>query len=103
QVTGHAIHRVGQVLPRTGDPRHLGLAAELTFRAYFAGHARYFRGEGGELIDHRIYRAGDTKELTLERTTLNLERDTLREVALGDRADHARHFRRRVHQVVDQR
>ena len=37
--------RVGQILPRAGDALHVGLAAELSFRAHFAGHARHFRGE----------------------------------------------------------
>src|ERR1700687_1100034 len=29
QVAGHRVHGVGQVLPRTGDAAHVGLAAEL--------------------------------------------------------------------------
>ena len=37
--------RVGQVLPRTGDALHVGLPAELSFGAHFAGHARHFRCE----------------------------------------------------------
>ena len=35
-------------------PRHLGLPAELAFGADFARHARDFRGEAVELIDHRV-------------------------------------------------
>ena len=35
-------------------PAHLRLAAELAFGADLAGHARHFRGEAAELIDHRV-------------------------------------------------
>src|SRR6185295_8992712 len=45
EVTGHRIHRLRQILPDTGYALHIRLAAELSFRTYFAGHAGYFRGE----------------------------------------------------------
>ena len=35
-------------------PLHVGLPAELAFGADFARHARHFRGERAELIDHRV-------------------------------------------------
>ena len=54
QVAGHRIDAIGQVLPGAGDALHVGLAAELAFGADFAGHARHFRGERAELIDHRV-------------------------------------------------
>src|SRR5207253_537106 len=54
QVAGHRVDRVGEVLPRAGDALDLGLAAELAFGADLAGHARDFRGERAELIDHRV-------------------------------------------------
>jgi len=39
QVAGHRVDAVGEVLPRPGHALHLGLAAELPFRADLAGHA----------------------------------------------------------------
>ena len=54
EVTGHGVHGVGEVFPGTGDAFHLGLTAEAAFRADFAGHAGHFRGEGAELVDHRV-------------------------------------------------
>ena len=39
------VDRVGEVLPRAGDARHLGLTAELPFGADLARDARDFRGE----------------------------------------------------------
>ena len=39
EVAGHEVHRVGEVLPRAGDARHLGLAAELALGAHLPGHA----------------------------------------------------------------
>ena len=35
-------------------PFDLGLTAELAVGADLAGHAGHFRGEGVELIDHRV-------------------------------------------------
>ena len=43
-----------EILPGAGNTAHICLAAKLPFRADFARHARHFRGEGVELIDHRI-------------------------------------------------
>ena len=54
QVAGHGIHGVGQIFPDTRHALHFRLAAELAFRADFARHARHFRSEGAELIDHRV-------------------------------------------------
>src|SRR2546430_1449932 len=50
EVRRHEVHVVGQILPRTGDTGHVGLATELSFGTHFAGHARHFGGERAELI-----------------------------------------------------
>ena len=42
EVRGHEVDVVGEVLPRTGDARHLRLAAELAFGADLARDARHF-------------------------------------------------------------
>src|SRR5439155_1189948 len=53
QVAGHGVNIVGQILPGTGYALDVGLAAQLAFRAYLAGHSRDLGGEGAERIDHR--------------------------------------------------
>ena len=52
---------------------------------------------------HRVDGLGGAQELALQRPAVDLERHRLGQVALRHGADHARHFGRRVHQVVDQR
>ncbi len=83
QVRGHEVHRIGEILPRAADALHLCLAAELAFGADFARDARHFGGEGVELVDHRVDGA-----LELEDFAAHVDRDLLREVALGDGRRH---------------
>ena len=54
EVAGHGVDRVGEILPGAGDAGHDGLSAELAVGADFAGDARDFRGEGAQLVDHRV-------------------------------------------------
>ena len=103
QVAGHGVDGVGQVLPGAGDALDLGLAAELALGADFAGHAGHLRGEGAELIHHRIDGLGGAEELALERPIADLQGHGLRQVALGDGADDARRLAGGVHEVADQR
>src|SRR5581483_7948236 len=79
QVGGHQVDVVGKVFPRTSHAFDLGLAAELALGADLARHARHFRGEGVELIDHRIDRV-----LQLENLTPHVDGDLLGEVATGN-------------------
>ena len=104
QVAGHEVDVVGQVLPGAGDARDLGLAAELALGADLARHARHLRGEGAQLVDHRVDRV-----LELEDLALDVDGDLLREVAVGDRrgdvgdvAHLARQVRRHEVDVVGQ-
>ncbi len=76
---GHVVDRVGEVLPRPADALHFGLAAEFPFRADFARHARDFRSERAELVDHRVDRVLQFQDLAA-----NLDGDLLGEVAVGD-------------------
>jgi hypothetical protein len=103
QVAGHRVDRVGQVLPGPGDSFDLGLAAELALGADLARDPRHLGREVAELLDHLVDRLRGAQELALERPALDLERHALREVALRDRADHARDLAGRVDEVVDQR
>ena len=83
EVGGHEVDVVGEVLPRAGHARHLRLAAELAFGADLARHARHFRGEAVELIDHRV-----DGVLQLEDLALHLDRDLARQVAARDGGGH---------------
>ena len=79
EVRRHRVHRVGEVLPGAGHARHHGLATELALGADLARHARDFRREAGELIDHRV-----DGFLQLENLALDVHRDLARQVAAGD-------------------
>ncbi len=85
KITGHEVHAVGKVLPRTGNAFDHGLAAELSFGTHFAGHARHFRRKRPQLIHHRI-----DGVLELEELALHVDRDLLRQVAVGDGRRHGR-------------
>jgi hypothetical protein len=80
EVAGHEVHRVGEIFPRAADALHDRLAAELSFRAYFAGYTRYFRGEGVQLIHHRV-----DGVLQLEDLAFDVDGDLLRKIAARDR------------------
>ena len=66
-----------------GDARHLGLAAELAFGAHLLGDPRHLRGEGIQLVHHRI-----DGVLELEDLALHLDGDLARQVAARDRGRH---------------
>src|SRR6185312_13882286 len=89
QVRGHRVDVVGEVLPRAGDAGHLRLSAQLAFGAVLAGDARHLRGEGVQLIDHRV-----DGVIQLENLAFDVDRDLARQVAAGDR-------RRNVGDVAD--
>ena len=91
QVRSHEVHRIGEVFPRAADALHLGLAAETAFGADLARDARHLRGEGVELIDHRVDRAFE-----LENLAPHVDGDLLREVA-------GRYGRRHVGDVANLR
>src|SRR5262249_13466128 len=86
-----------------GHLAHLRLAAELALGAYLARHARHFRGEHIELLDHRVDDGCRLQELAPERAPIDVKPHRLEEVALRDRDDRASDFRRGPEQVVDQR
>src|SRR5262249_10178937 len=79
QVAGHEIDVIREVLPGAGNAFDDRLPAEFSFGTHFAGHARDFRGEGGELIDHRV-----DGVFQFENLALDVDRDFLGEVAIGD-------------------
>src|SRR5207247_7612 len=77
QVAGHRVDVVGEVFPGAGRPLHVGLATQPALGTDLARHARDFRGEGVQLVDHDVDRV-----LQLEDLPLHLDRDLLGEVAL---------------------
>ena len=83
QVGGHVVDVVGQILPRAGHAGHRRLTAELAFGADFARHARHFRSERRELIDHRVHGL-----LELQNLALHVDGDLAAEVAARDGGRH---------------
>ena len=102
EVRRHRVHRVGEILPGAGHAGHLRLAAELALGADLAGHARHFRGEAVELIDHRV-----DGFLQLQNLALHIDGDLARKIAARHRRGHRRDVahlrgevgRHRVHRV----
>ena len=83
EVAGHGVHRLGEILPRTGDASHLRLAAELAFGTHFARHAGHFGCEGVELIHH-----GVDGVLELENFAAHIHGDLAGKVAGSDGGGH---------------
>ena len=79
RLRGEAVDVVRQVLPGAGDALDVGLAAELALVADLLRDAGDLRRERRELVDHDVDRV-----LQLEDLALGVDRDLLREVALGD-------------------
>ena len=83
EVGAHGVDRVGEILPRAGHAGHHGLHAEPAFGADLAGHARHFRGEGAELLDHRV-----DGFLELQNLAAHIDGDLLGKVAVGHGDGH---------------
>ena len=83
EVGGQLVDVVGQVLPDPADLLRLRLAAELALDADLAGDAGHLAGERVELVDHRV-----DGVLQLEELALDVDRDLLAQVAVGDRGGH---------------
>ena len=98
EVAGHEVDVVGEVLPRAGDARHLRLTAELAVGADLARDARHFRGEGVELVDHRV-----DGVLQLENLAAHVDGDLARQVAARDGRRHLRDVAHLVGQVAAHR
>src|SRR5262249_29299048 len=78
QVTGHEVDVVGEVFPRPGHAFPFTTLFRSAFGADFARHARDFRGERTELVDHRV-----DGVLEFENLAFDINRDLLRQVAVG--------------------
>ena len=72
KITCHRIDAVSQILPRTRDTFHIGLATEFPFRAYLTCHPGHFRCKRTQLIHHRINRV-----LQFENFTFHVDGDLL--------------------------
>ena len=69
-----------KILPRAGHAGHHRLAAEAPVGADLARHARHFRGERPELVDHRV-----DGFLELQNLAAHVDGDLLGKIAVGDR------------------
>src|SRR4051812_9739396 len=81
EVARHRIDAVGEVFPGAGDAGHVGLAAEPAFGADLARDARHLAREAVELVDHRVQRVLELKDLAA-----HVHGDLARQVATGDRS-----------------
>src|SRR5262249_3298395 len=79
EVGGHRVDRVGQVLPRAADAKHVGLTAELAFSADLASDTGNFAGEGVQLVDHGVHGLFQLQDLARD-----VNRARIRQVAVGD-------------------
>ena len=102
QIARHGIHVVGEVLPGAGHAGHGRLTAQLAFRADLARHPGHFFGKRAELADHAVHDFGRLQELALERSSLDLERHGLRQIALRDRTDHTGHLVGGLDEIANQ-
>ncbi len=84
EVSRHAVHRVGEVPPHTGDARNLRLTAQAPLGTHVPGDPGHLVGEGGELVHHRV-----DGVLQLQDLPARVDVDLLREVT-------ARHGRRHL-------
>ena len=66
QVTGHKIHAVGEVFPRSANAFDDGLSTQFSFRADLARHTRHFRCKRIELVHHRVDGVFQFEDLTLD-------------------------------------
>ena len=80
QVFRHHVHVVGQVLPDAADALDLRLPSELALRPHLLGDAGHFRGEGIELVHHRV-----DGRFQVEDLALHVDGDLLGQVAVGHR------------------
>src|SRR5262249_11744407 len=85
QVAGHGVDRISKVAPHTADAFYDRLAAELSFGADFARHARHFRCKGAELVHHRIDGVFQHQDFAA-----HVHRDLARQIAIGDGSGHFR-------------
>src|SRR5262249_53769005 len=79
QVRRHRVNRVSKVFPSAGHTRHDRLTAQLSFTTHLTRHASYFRGEGTQLIHHRV-----DGLFQLQNLTAHVHCDLARQVAVCD-------------------
>src|SRR2546422_685619 len=78
QVARHRVHAVGQILPRSRDPRNHRLASQLALRSHLARHTRHLRRKGAELAHHAVDDLRRPEELAHQGPAFGLQRHHLR-------------------------
>src|SRR5207253_1029589 len=83
EVGRHEVDAVGQVASGAGDVTDVGLTAEPALGADLPRHPGHLRGEGGELVHHRV-----DGVLQLQLLPLDVDGDLLGQVAAGHGGGH---------------
>src|SRR5262249_25380933 len=91
----------GQILPGAADAFYFGLTAKFSFGSDFSGNADDFRGEGTELIHHRVDGFRSPQELACQMPAFNFEVHGLGQVALRDCAYNTRHVSNGLYEIAD--
>src|ERR1700730_4052980 len=82
--------------------RNLRLPSQLSVRSHFARHARYFRGEYSQLLNHGVHDRCRPQKLAFQWPPIHVQSHGLRQITLRHCRDRARHFRRWPQQVFHQ-
>jgi hypothetical protein len=80
EIRRHRVHVVGQIVPRSEHPLHVGLPTQLSLGAHLLRDARDFRRKRVELVDHLVDDVFD-----LEDFSFDIDGHFLGEIAASDR------------------
>src|SRR5262249_7840248 len=83
EVGSEEVDVVGEVFPRATHTWHHRLPTQTPVRTHLARHARHFRGERAELLDHGVLGIAEWRECAT-----HVYRNLLGEVAIGDGRSH---------------
>ncbi len=102
EVVGEEVDRIGEIAPGAGHAGDLGLPAEAALPGDLARQPDHFRGEPRQLREQAVHRFRQLRVLPAQRTAVQLQRHRLRQVTLGDRAEHPVQLHDRAADVLDQ-
>src|SRR5262249_48128178 len=81
EIVGQEVDVVGQVLPNARCSLDFRLPTQVSVGAFLLGDAGDFRGEGAQLVHHRVDGLADPKELSLHLRAFDFQVYFLGEVA----------------------
>src|SRR6185369_1253564 len=85
EVTGHRVHRFGEVFPHARNAFDVSLATQLSIGAYFSRDARHLARERIQLVHHRV-----NGVLKFKNFALSIDRNLRGEIAFCDARGHFR-------------